>query len=119
KCTAMENYNGDLYFGTDNNFTGFELWKTSDGVSFVNVADTLGTPLTTVARMKSSGGKLWILAKNNGGDFSVYSYDGTTLVEENNTEFGAQYINVDNYSAMESFNGHLYVGVTQFHMPSL
>ncbi|HEY1038111.1 MAG TPA: hypothetical protein VGF30_01825, partial [Bacteroidia bacterium] len=117
-CSAMEVYNGDLYLGTQNNTgTGFQLWKTSDGVTFTSIADSLYNSLTTISRMKSAGGKLWVLAKNTGGGFEIYSYDGTTFVLENSNEFGAADIDVNYYSGLEFFNDHLYVGVTHFKMP--
>lgn len=119
KCTAMEVYNGELYFGTENNISGFELWKTSDGISYVNVVDSLFNSLSIVANMKSAGGKLWILAKNSGDDFSIYSWDGATLTLEVSDEFGAANIDANYNSAMETFNNHLYVGVTHFKMPAL
>jgi hypothetical protein len=113
--SAMAEYNGELYFGTQNYDTGYEIWKTSDGISYTSLRDSIDLNFDAVVNMKAANGKLWILARDYfNNTFQLLSYDGSAFTLESNDEFGQLDLEINEYSTMGAFNDHLYVGVTHF-----
>jgi hypothetical protein len=118
-ASAMAVHGGNLYIGTCNNSTGYEIWTTSDGINYTNLLNNTGYLNECVVNMVSSGGRLWFVTRNTfSHSFGIFSYDGANFTSENSNMFGVPFLNVDNFSAMADYSGHLYVGATYFNSPS-
>jgi hypothetical protein len=118
--SAMAVYSGNLYLGTYNSSSGYEVWTTSDGVNYINLVSNTGSLNESVVNMISSGGKLWLLVRNTfSHSFKVVSYDGIGFADENTNRFGQQDLELNaGFSAMADHSGHLFIGVTHLQSAS-
>jgi hypothetical protein len=104
--------NSTLFIGTENTFSGSQLWSTTDGLTY----DSLFTipNFYYIERLIFDGTKVWILTSDY-SNFEIGSTDGVSYTVENNNELGNVDLEVnDGNNAVAIFNDHLYFGTRHY-----
>ena len=89
-CDVLEDFNGNLYAGTQNDSTGGEIWRSADGADWTQVnTDGFGDNSNMrILDLVVMGQYLYASTENDNGCELWRSYDGTAWEQVNTAGFG-------------------------------
>ncbi|MDF2437616.1 MAG: hypothetical protein K0Q95_1992 [Bacteroidota bacterium] len=111
--TAISSFGGAVYVGTENNFEGGQIWKSTDDINWVQVHQLPYTN-TIVTSMSVADGKLWYTAKGDYSGIVAKSSDGITFTISDNGSFNSPGNN-GNRASLTQFGNNIYWGGEHFY----